>query len=141
MLQVEFISFMNNLTHNINIFDIKYNLSIKKERDIFMMSKKEFAMLIKSIRLMQMLTQIQMAGKIGVSPQTYKMWELAENLPTPTNLNKYINVCKLLNVPQTRINDIMISYQNSKLCVVNDIEETTYKQPHNKISNNRFANI
>ena len=82
-----------------------------------------------------------MAGKIGVSPQTYKMWELAENLPTPTNLNKYINVCKVLNVPQTRINDIMISYQNSKLCVLNDIEETTYKQPHNKISNNRFANI
>ena len=95
MLQVEFISFMNNLTHNINIFDIKYNLSIKKERNIFMMSKKDFAMLIKSIRLMQMLTQIQMSGKIGVSPQTYKMWELAENLPTPTNLNKYINVCKL----------------------------------------------
>lgn len=141
MLRVEFISFMNNLTHNINIFDIKYNLSIKKERNIFMMSKKDFAMLIKSIRLMQMLTQIQMAGKIGVSPQTYKMWELAENLPTPTNLNKYINVCKVLNVPQTRINDIMISYQNSKLCVVNDIEETTYKKPHNKISNNRFANI
>lgn len=141
MLQVEFISFMNNLTHNINIFDIKYKLSIKKERNMFMMSKKDFAMLIKSIRLMQMLTQIQMAGKIGVSPQTYKMWELAENLPTPTNLNKYINVCKVLNVPQTRINDIMISYQNSKLCVLNDIEENTYKQPHNKISNNRFANI
>lgn len=132
---------MNNLIVNIINFVIKYKMSIKKERNIYNMSKKDFAMLIKSIRLMLMLTQTQMACKIGVSPQTYKLWELAENLPTPTSLNKLVNAYKTLDVPQRRIDDLIIAYQDSKLYVLNDIEQITYTEPHNQMLNNRFSNI
>lgn len=104
------------------------------------MSKKDFAMLIKSIRLLLMFTQTQMAEKINISPQTYKLWELAETLPTPTSLNKLVNAYKVLNVPQTRINDIQLAYQDSKLCVLNNIDKIDYKEPHNQMLN-RFTNL
>lgn len=104
------------------------------------MSKKDFAMLIKSIRLMLMLTQTQMAEKINISPQTYKLWELAETLPTPTSLNKLVNAYKVLNVPQTRINDVQIAYQDSKLCVLNNIEKVIHEEPDKQILD-RFSNL
>ena len=140
MRRAEFINSTSNLTVNIVIFVIKYKHSIKKERKRYKMSKKDFALLIKSIRLLLMLTQTQMAENINISPQTYKLWELAETLPTPTSLNKLVNAYKVLNVPQTRINDIQIAYQNSKLCILNDIDKITYNEPHNK-SLNRFSNL
>ena len=140
MLQAGFINFMNILIVNIVIFVVKYKYSIKKERKRYNMSKKDFAMLIKSIRLLLMLTQTQMAEKINISPQTYKLWELAETLPTPTSLNKLVNAYKVLNVPQTRLNDVQIAYQNSKLCVINDIDKIVYEEPHNQMLN-RFTNL
>lgn len=103
------------------------------------MGRKDFAMLIKSIRLLLMLTQTQMASKILISPQTYKLWELAESLPTPTSLNKLINAYKTLNVPQNRINDVMVAYQDSKLCRINNIEEVTHDT--NGKPNVRYMNI
>lgn len=56
-----------------------------------MMNKKDFSVILRRLRNKLLMTQTDMSARAGIPLPTYKLWELAEVLPSPKNMKKLVD--------------------------------------------------
>ena len=68
---------------------------MKKSKKYFLRFKREFSERLKELRKQADLTQVELAGKLGIVQSSYADWERGRKKPTQDNL---VKIAQVLNV-------------------------------------------
>lgn len=68
---------------------------MKKSKKYFLRFKMEFSERLKELRKQAHLTQVELAGKLGIVQSSYADWERGRKKPTQDNL---VKIAQVLNV-------------------------------------------